>query len=487
MKNIAFFPVFVCAAAVAFAQGTYTVEENGKTILVHDLTVTPAVPKEPYFIDDFIWPRSEVRDSNAAFDYYRAMLMACLEKNDQEEEADLLSMTPLATLDIEKAKKLVAPFDLMFRYLERASRNTYCQWQYRFYDTENPISELVPEAKKMSVMSRFLAVKARVALAEKRYGDAMRLLRIGFSMARHEAESGEIYISVLNAVQIQHQMLAVLRDGSRLPDTPNVFWPLKELYRFTPLSVTVHRNENDVLFCYFPEAPELYKRRETLGDAQWREAADRFVETCQNMAAWDIFGGWETTDAEGKKVNEFNATFGEKDRDKLLTALEPIAREGLSRYGYSAEQIEKMPRDKAVALDFLHALVMQRAENTRRSSLTFEQEKRELEKSDLDKTPENLIDRFAWSFQSSMLSVKRAMARADWMTDMALFTEALRWYAAIHEGSLPRTMTDFGDIPVPENNPVTNKPYTFRVENDALVFDFTESEPVFRYVIKLAK
>lgn len=479
------FTLLLSFASMGWAQKFQETHIDGAAYLVCEMSVSPKAPTVPWMAEGFLYLRPYVRDGNGAFDYFRALLL--MPKDGPTPEAETvraLSAKSLAALDLDQARRTVESADTMFRYLERAVHWTDCRWHYDLYATENPIAELFPEMEKMREIGFYCALKIKIALAEKRYDDAFALLRTGFGMVRHQTEAADLFLSVLWTGTIHETLLGTLREWSCQADSPNIFWPLKELPRFAPLDAAVYRNENDFLISYFPDAPDLDRQRDTLTEAQWRDASNRFAEALQKMTAWGIFDHWES-ESEAD-VNRFEAVFGEPDRSKMIARLEPFARNGLVAYGYSAEQIAAMTPEKAFALYLVRQILTARSDMMV-SSLVTREEAKSLELSFPEAPTDNPLAELVGYFTGDHDSIKRAIARIDWRTDMLLFTEALRWYAAEHDGKLPTTMDDFSPIPVPTRNPANGQPYTFRVENDALVFDAAEILPPCRLILRLAK
>jgi hypothetical protein len=67
--------------------------------------------------------------------------------------------------------------------------------------------------------------------------------------------------------------------------------------------------------------------------------------------------------------------------------------------------------------------------------------------------------------------------------------EALRMYAASHDGRLPARLEDIDQIPVPDN-PATGKPFAYRLEGATAILELPPSDRVnsgnCRYEIEIA-
>ena len=63
-----------------------------------------------------------------------------------------------------------------------------------------------------------------------------------------------------------------------------------------------------------------------------------------------------------------------------------------------------------------------------------------------------------------------AFARMDRALAAMRCIEALRLYAAAHDGELPATLDDIKEVPIPLN-PVTGKPFGYHLEGKTAVLD----------------
>ena len=66
--------------------------------------------------------------------------------------------------------------------------------------------------------------------------------------------------------------------------------------------------------------------------------------------------------------------------------------------------------------------------------------------------------------------------------------EALRLYAYNHEGKLPESLDDIKEVPIPQSNPLTGKPFSYRLEGDTAVLTTDDHISTnYEYLIKIAK
>ncbi len=83
-------------------------------------------------------------------------------------------------------------------------------------------------------------------------------------------------------------------------------------------------------------------------------------------------------------------------------------------------------------------------------------------------------------------SVKTAEARVEWIYARLRILEALRIYAAAHEGKLPERLEDIAEAPIPRN-PFDDKPFDYHRDGNGAVLDCQDGPPglAWRYEITM--
>ncbi len=73
-----------------------------------------------------------------------------------------------------------------FEDLREAASREECNWDWRLEDITGPKNFffILDEVQRSRGLARWLAVKARLEIAEGRYADAVETLRIGYQFAR---------------------------------------------------------------------------------------------------------------------------------------------------------------------------------------------------------------------------------------------------------------------------------------------------------------
>ena len=69
-------------------------------------------------------------------------------------------------------------------------------------------------------------------------------------------------------------------------------------------------------------------------------------------------------------------------------------------------------------------------------------------------------------------AVNNAFLRMDQSIDLLKIVEAIRYYAAVHEGKLPESLDAIQELDVPKINPINGQPYGYHAEGNKAVVDF---------------
>jgi hypothetical protein len=90
----------------------------------------------------------------------------------------------------------------------------------------------------------------------------------------------------------------------------------------------------------------------------------------------------------------------------------------------------------------------------------------------------------------ALQAARSAEVRLDRDTASLRAIEALRMYAAAHDGKLPRRLADIDHVPIP-NNPATGKPFEYRLEGKTAILELPASDGLdsgnCRYEIQIAE
>ena len=353
--------------------------------------------------------------------------------------------------------------------MERAARFESCDWQLPIREG-NYIATLLPELQQCRAYGRLLTAKAHLEIAEGRYDEAVRTLQTGYALGRHVAQSPTL-VSALVGVTIAGMMSHEVQQLIQQPDAPNLYWALSTLPRPLVDFRLGGEAESNLLYLQFPRLRDLDKKN--LSPEEWRKLLNEVMEDIRTI--WD-------TSVDPHMLPAVTT----------LLALRgyPLAKRTLIEQGRTAAEVEAMPVAQVVLLYtvqlyeelsddqfkwfFLPAAEagdgLQRAEQRMSRAFTAKRE----------------IIPLASILLPASASAKKAETRLEWKLAMLRIFEAMRLYAAAHDGQWPDHLSDITNVPVPVN-PYDGKPFVYRREGDKAILN-SETGPrgmPWRYEIKL--
>ena len=350
----------------------------------------------------------------------------------------------------------IAESGALYRDMTRAARFESCDWQLPIHEG-NFYAILLPELQQLRTYGRLLAAKARLEIAEGKYDQAVETLQTWFALARDAAKGPTLVHAVVGAA-ISRYGADQIEQFVQRPHAPNLYWALttlpQPLIDFRP----GFEAECNSLFLNFPELRDLVKK--DLSDEEWRKLLDK------------MFNGI----AGGQRLGPQFAVA------QAAVALQgyPVAKQYLIEHGRPAAEVEAMPVAKVILIysvdiyqeirdEYFKAVFLPYADGSKwrmRGSKALKAaafEHRE-------------IIPFATELLPAINAVKTAEAQVEWTIARLRIFEALRIYAAAHDGKLPERLEDITDVPIPRN-PFDDKPFDYRREGERAVLDCRDGPP----------
>jgi hypothetical protein len=331
------------------------------------------------------------------------------------------------------------------RQADRAARMDKPDWQILLKAKTDGIGLLLPDVQKLRALAAALQERFRTEVAQHRFDDALRTAKTMFAMSRHMGEHPTL-IGDLVGIAIAYVTIGPLEEMLAQPGCPNLYWALTNLPR--PFIVMDKGWEGERLL--------ILSELRGLNDS-----APMNADQLQKVIAHIDF----LREVGGKPKKFTRAWLTKRNKDEKLIA---AARRRLVEVGLAEERVARFPVDQVLLLDEKRGYEEIRDETMKLMNLpTWEIEKlaQPLKPSDL----ENLFG----ILLPSLLKVRRAQARLDQRLALLRHVEALRLYAAAHDGKLPEKLTDC-PVPLPDD-PFTGKP--FRYQNDGAAAHVFGSPP----------
>jgi len=483
--TISFF-LAIASSAPALA-GVTVVEdqENNDGLTVFQMTVTPAAEPVPALRHRFRVPLHLRKPGNAATHYLRVWPEGGLERTwkyvreNTKEEVDRwgrINDLSIAELPLDQVRDAAASFQgHIDTHIDRASRCRECDWglaeeELRGMET---IQYLLPDAQASRDISRALVLNTRLAIAEQRYDDAINLMRMNYQLGQDISKQEFLVCCLVGLAEVQMANLTVI-DLIGAPNSPNLYWALTELPR--PI-IDIRDAMNLDMSLGLRMFPVLL-------DA---ETANHTPEEWTHLVATTFNELGDARDLLGGAGFPKQKTLSQLAATGMSLVVYPAAKQRLIDAGMTNGAVEEMSVAQVLLIDMAREYQKIADEYEKWMFVPYA----DMQEVDFGRT--ELTDGFGSLLANMLLpavtATRRAQIRTEWQMNAIRVVEALRMHAA-ETGRLPASLDDVKDVPVPDN-PITEKPYEYRLDGDTAVLDlpFSDGMPgvAWRFEIQLAK
>jgi hypothetical protein len=323
---------------------------------------------------------------------------------------------------------------------------------------------VLPELGPLRILATALQVRFRAEVAERHFDDAVRTAKTMFALARHLGVYPTGAANLLG-LSIADLALDTLEEMLRQAGCPNFYWALTDLP--CPLVDLRQGLQGD---CALVEA-ELRPLRDdaALMEAEMEEVVSRLSGAM----------GFAREQA-GQAPRNLRAALAAQAQDPERVR---AARERLVKAGLSAALVGRFPTSQVILLDEKRAYEVSRDERMKLRALPLWQIDGSPGGEDLRRGGDSL---FA-DFLPHVLTVCRAQGRLEQRIALLRHVEALRLYAAAHDGRPPAALADV-TVPLPPD-PFTGKPFGYLVGEATGHLRGQAKDPAFniRYEITIRK
>ncbi len=446
-----------------------------KTVVLRPQAVPRPALKYPLLPGAF-----EENSGNAATLYLRAFLLqsqTVIEAEKKTKASDWLDL-PLDKLPRKEVGDYLARYEFVFSQLEGAALRETCDWGLPWREGDTPFTMLLPEAQAARESTRLLALKARWQLAEGKPLEAVATLRAGYVLARRINEQKVIIsslVAVANCSMLNERLLELMQQTG----APNLFWSITDLPHPMVDIREGLRFEAAALQLTFRESFLASQHKLTNDEAN--------VAWAKFLARWntlsDMLGSEDPT---WKKVVERFAGA------VAVTVYYPGAKKNLLARGRTEKEVADMPAAQVVLIDIFDTYADVRDEQFKWFALPFPEQRGRFADAEAKikaaKESGSIGGMLAGMLLPALSRASEACARGERRLGALACLEAIRAYAAAHEGKLPASLADIKDLPVPLNA-VTGKPFEYRLEGEKAVLleDGLDDRRDRRYEITFAK
>lgn len=424
----------------------HAAEEKPSTDPPTKLAFTPMGEPTPVLKYPLLPPLADCRPGNAAVMYNKLGSGEITGKawTDLQNKLAEWIAQPADKLDLPEIRRTLGNFKSTIDYLDLAARRDHCNWELPIYERK-VVDLILPEVQMTRSFARLMAMQARLQVLEGNYDGAIRSLQTGLAIGRDVAE-GPTLINGLVGLSISSMCLNVLQDWIVQPNAPNLYWSLTTLPHPLIDSRRGMEGETAMLILSYPGLNELDQGTTYSPKAQ--AAVDELLTDLSS-------GGIAGSDTD-KAV--FVAT---------LIKTHPAARARLIAAGRDESDIDKMKPIQVIAIDSFQQFQVKRDRHFRWMSLPFwiAKPKMDAEVAALKESRENPTGiPLAELLLPAIGSASFAYARVERQIAGLRNVEAIRLYAAAHEGKLPEKLAE---VPAPvASDPVSGQEFEYQLTGE---------------------
>ncbi|HYO24014.1 MAG TPA: hypothetical protein VEQ85_03610 [Lacipirellulaceae bacterium] len=449
------------------------------TSTIYKMTVTPAAEPVPALAHRLVLRELEVKRGNAAPYYYRALLdvprlTKALHGKFGDEYAE---WTSPGHGDPEKLRLAAAMLpESTYASLQTAATRDHSDWGWQLEELRGPdlIAFLLPEVQESRQLSRMLMLKARVALADRRFDEAIDVMRINGSLGRDVAAEPLLICKLVGVaiVAMNHEPLVELIGA---PGSPNMYWALTELPEPQIPFRDAVRTELSIGFRMFPFMIDAENQEHSA--AEWARLLAQGVAELGSVSNDPPLRNELQTQLSAMAV--------------ALLSYEP-AKQRLVAAGMDPQRVDAMPVGQVIAIDASreYRRITDEIEKWsylphREAAQEFRGAWRVLESSRLHGGYGALV---AWTLVPGIEAARKAEVRLQWQHDALRIVEAIRMHAAA-TGKFPATLAEIEIVPIPQN-PATGEPYDYQLDGETAVLELPFSDGMgrsWRFEITLAR
>jgi hypothetical protein len=342
------------------------------------------------------------------------------------------------------ARELLNYGGAALRQADWAARLDRPDWEILLKLKTDGIGLLLPDLQQLRMLASALKVRFRAEVALGRFDDGLRSTKTMFALARHCGEHPTL-IGELVGIAIATIAIGPLEEMLEQPGCPNLYWALTNLPNPMIDVALGMEGERASIQGEFRDLDEVNPMTE--------EQINKVVVYFDKLLALANGAG------KGNRLNPIRQWLDarHKDADKVNAA-----RRRLIDHDHPAERINRFPADQVLLLEQKLEYEVRRDEVMKYMKLPAwqygplaEQIEKKREKGLWER---GLFDEFV----PALIKVRGAQTRLEQRIGLLRHVEAVRLFAAEHEGRLPQTLAEIS-VPLPDD-PVTGKPFQYKLE-----------------------
>ena len=459
----------VCAVLLALAPAAHSQKKDKPFEDVIRMTVHPAAAPKPALKYQLLPELREMNPGNPILGYLRCFA----EQNNfffskqAEDQRERWMAMPLKDLPV---KEMRGYGGAALRRADYAARLDTPDWQMLLLLRKEGFATLVPDLQQMRVLTRALQVRFRGEAADRRFEDALRTAKTMFALARHTGKHPTL-IGDLVAVALAYITIGHLDEMLQQAGCPNLYWALTNVPQpFIGLRAGLQADRL-VLANEFG----ILNEKEPMTESELKKAVEKLQALVHLVRPID----------KRPKTEEqtLQAWLDRHTKDKVEVL---AARKRLVEFGLPERLVKDIPPVQVLLLDQKRAFEEKRDELAKVMPLPYWQAKPLLSARPVTRDTLGPLGQLGPMLAPMMAKVRQAQARLEQRFALLRHVEALRLYAAEHDGKLPKQLSDI-KLPLPVD-PVTGRSFRYTLAgNTATVEGGSLGSYLVRYVITIAK
>jgi hypothetical protein len=423
----------VVALITVFALPCQAQQQAEQSDTLISLSVAPAAAPKPALKYMLLPELKEINPGNPIHNYLKVALEEyhfLFDKVEFDRREKLLTM-PLKALPTTELRDY--GHSALAR-LDKAARLDNPDWQILLKLKSDGLGTLLPDVQQMRSLARALNVRLRSEIAISNFAAAIKSAQTMFAMARHMDEHPTL-IGDLVGIAIAGQAIDSINEMLEQPGCPNLYWALTNL-------------PDPLVGCKQGRAGERLVISMVFNDLK----ADRPMTSAELKKYIDpldaLFDGGE----EAKSGKLIRAFLDARAKDPAKVA---AAHGRLIESGIPEKLVKAFPVDQTLLLDEKRECDVRFDDATKIMVFPAWQFEALLESA----KPYHEPALFADALLPGQYNVRRIQARLEQRFALLRAVEALRMYAAEHNGTFPAKLSDC-PVPLPDD-PFTGKPFGY--------------------------
>lgn len=424
------------------------------------LTVSPAAEPRPARKFEFLPPLSRRTPGNAALSYNRAFSARPswpadpMKSREQDKKVEQWWNAPVDQLPAKDVREFLAAYSRVFEEVERAATRESCDWEMTERLRTSGIGTVIDEVQPSREVTRVLALRIKLELAENRFQDAARSLQTGFQMTRHVGEAPTL-IQMLVGLALSAIYLERVEEMIARPGSPNLYWALTGLPRPFINPRAPFEGEEMVFETMFPGFEKL--NRGPLSNEEAYRIVDETLGRLQPL----------TKDEPGGSAAAFIGKLGLAGYVAFNSA---AAKKELVDRGRAPKDVDAMAPAQAVMLNSLERYREVRDEQWKWVGLPYPEAAPGLAKATgrlkeaRTKHPNDIFLTMFGLLLPATEKVFVASVRVERRFAALRAIEAVRMHAAANGGRPPASLDAITLVPVPLD-PFTGKPFAYAAKD----------------------